>query len=87
MTGVTLGIGIFLIYYIMLSAGRGFGESGLLPPFFAVWTPNLLSFLLVLYLWTKLYKETPFYISLLGRPMTRLRNAVFGVRVRGAAVE
>jgi len=87
MTGVTLGIGIFLVYYIMLSAGRGLGENNVLPPFFAVWTPNLLSFLLVIYLWTKLHKETPFYITLLGRPLARLRRAVLGARVHGAAVE
>jgi lipopolysaccharide export system permease protein len=87
MTGVTIGVGIFLVYYIMLSAGRGFGENNLLPPFFAVWTPNLLSLLLVVYLWTKLHRETPFFISLLGRPLTRLRHAVFGARVHGAAVE
>ena len=87
MTGVTLGVGIFLVYYIMLSAGRGLGENNLLPPFFAVWTPNLLSLCLVVYLWTKLHRETPFFISLLGRPLVRLRHAVFGARVHGAAVE
>jgi len=85
MTGVTIGIGIFLIYYIMLSAGRGLGENNLIPPFFAVWTPNLLSLLLVIYLWTKLFRETPFYISLLGRPLNRIRHALLGVRAPGAA--
>jgi lipopolysaccharide export system permease protein len=87
MTGITIGVGIFLVYYIMLSAGRGLGENNLLPPFFAVWTPNLLSLILVLYLWTKLHKETPFFISLLGRSLSRLRHAVFSRLIHGAAVE
>jgi lipopolysaccharide export system permease protein len=88
MTGVTVGVGIFLLYYVMLSAGRGFGENGMLSPFFAVWTPNLLSFILVVYLWTKLHRETPFAVSVLGRPLARIWHAISGaVRIRGAAVE
>lgn len=67
MTGVTLGIGIFLAYYVLLSAGRTFGYNGLISPFFAVWTPNILSIGLALYLWAKLQKETPFYLASLGR--------------------
>jgi lipopolysaccharide export system permease protein len=85
MTGVTLGVGIFLVYYIMLSAGRGLGENEVLSPFFAVWTPNLLCFTLALYLWTKMHKETPFYISLLGLPLDRLRT--LAARINGAAAQ
>jgi lipopolysaccharide export system permease protein len=87
MTGVTLGVGIFLLYYILLSAGRGLGENNVLPPFFAVWTPNLLSLALVLYLWTKMYKETPFYLSILGRLPARIRRAVLRARAHGTAVK
>ncbi len=60
MTGITIGVGIFLTYYIILSAGKGLGENGVISPFFAVWTPNLLSLFLTLYLWRKLHTETPF---------------------------
>lgn len=83
MTGVTLGVGIFLVYYVMLSAGRGLGENEMLPPFLAVWTPNLLCFALAVYLWTKMHKETPFYISLLGLQLGRIR--AFAARIQGAA--
>jgi len=73
MTGITIGVGIFLIYYVLLSAGRTFGESQLVSPFFAVWTPNLLSLALAVYLWTKMHRETPFYVTFLLRPFARLR--------------
>ncbi len=72
MTGITVGIVIFLVYYVLLSAGHGLGENNILPPFFAVWTPNLLSLALAVYLWAKMHRETPFRILLLGRRLTRL---------------
>ena len=67
MTGVTIGIGIFLAYYVLLSAGRTMGYNDILSPFFAVWTPNLLCIGLALYLWAKLHRETPFLPAFLGR--------------------
>lgn len=74
MTGVTVGVGIFLTYYIILSAGKGLGENDIIPPFFAVWTPNILSFLLMVYLWAKMHRETPFMLMGLGRLAGRLRT-------------
>jgi lipopolysaccharide export system permease protein len=73
MTGVTVGVGIFLAYYVVLSAGKGLGENDIISPFFAVWTPNILSFLLVVYLWAKLHRETSFSLMGLGRLVGRLR--------------
>ena len=73
MTGITIGVAIFLGYYVLLSAGRTFGESQLVSPFFAVWTPNLLSLVLAVYLWTKMHKETQFYVAFLLRPLARIR--------------
>ncbi len=75
MTGVTLGIGIFLTYYVMLSAGRTFGYNNIMSPFFAVWTPNLLCIVLAAYLWVKLQRETPFGFASLGRLLARLRSS------------
>ncbi|MGC9195282.1 MAG: LptF/LptG family permease [Syntrophobacteraceae bacterium] len=74
MTGITLGIGIFLAYYVLLSAGRTLGYNELVSPFFAVWTPNLLCIGLALYLWVKLQKETPFYLASLGRLLARFAH-------------
>lgn len=75
MGGITVGIGIFLAYYVGLSAGRGLGENGLISAFFAVWTPNLCAAGIAVYLWVKAQRETPFRLasvlshwkSLLGR--------------------
>ena len=83
-TGITVAIGIFLLYYILLSAGRVLGETRVLPPFFAVWTPNLLSSVLVVYLWVKMHRETPFQIALLGLRLSRLVRRGPSVRTHGA---
>ncbi|MGA2403968.1 MAG: LptF/LptG family permease, partial [Syntrophobacteraceae bacterium] len=84
-TGITVAIGIFLVYYILLSAGRVLGETRVLPPFFAVWTPNLLSFVLVVYLWAKMHRETPFQIAILGRRLVHLVRRGSGARTHVAA--
>jgi lipopolysaccharide export system permease protein len=39
--GTVLGIILFLVYYILLSVGWSFGESGALPPALGMWIPNL----------------------------------------------
>ena len=48
--GVGLVIGtslaVFAVYYVGLIGGEEFGDRLLIPPFFAMWTPNLI-FLLV----------------------------------------
>lgn len=40
--GVFLTLGCFLVYYTMLSLGLSLGETGVLPPWLGLWTPNLL---------------------------------------------
>jgi len=39
--GTVLGIILFLTYYILLSTGWSFGESGTLPPVVGMWAPNI----------------------------------------------
>ncbi len=85
MTGITLGIIIFLVYYILLSAGHGLGENNILPPFLAIWTPNLLSLALAVYLWAKMHRETPFKIVHLGWQITRLARIGFDALTDGMA--
>ena len=60
MTGVTLGLGVFLAYYIALSAGRGLGENCIVSPFLATWLPNILTLAAAAYFWIKIQRETPF---------------------------
>lgn len=84
MTGITIGIGIFLAYYVLLSAGRTFGYNGIVSPFLAVWTPNLLCVALAVYLWTKLHRETPFRLASLFHRFGRMQAAASGGRQQGA---
>jgi lipopolysaccharide export system permease protein len=41
--GLLIGLFIFVLYYTLLSLGWSFGETGSIPPFLAVWTPNILA--------------------------------------------
>ncbi|NTV42620.1 MAG: YjgP/YjgQ family permease [Syntrophobacteraceae bacterium] len=73
LTGITLGILLFLAYYIGLSAGRGLGENRLVTPFIAMWGSNMGIAILVVYLWAKVHRETPFKIaSLVNRLSQRI---------------
>jgi lipopolysaccharide export system permease protein len=55
--GVTVGLVVFLAYYVVLSAGKGLGENDAIPAFVAIWFPNALTASLVLFLWTKMQRE------------------------------
>jgi lipopolysaccharide export system permease protein len=39
--GVILSLFFFLLYYLMLTAGYAFGETGIYPPVIGMWLPNL----------------------------------------------
>jgi lipopolysaccharide export system permease protein len=52
-TGLGLGMVFFLIYYIMLSAGSVFGETGVYPPMVGMWVPNIVLGGLGLFLLTR----------------------------------
>ncbi len=57
MGGITLGIALFLAYYILLSAGNALGEQHILPPAVGVWFPNALTGSLALFLWMKAHRR------------------------------
>lgn len=40
--GIIMGLGVFLIYYCLFTAGLSFGETGFYPPMLAMWMPNLI---------------------------------------------
>ena len=65
LAGITLGLVTYLAYYMVLTAGSGLGKNGIVPPFIAVWTPNALSALLAICLWTRLHNDRPFRPRLL----------------------
>ncbi|MBW1712331.1 MAG: LptF/LptG family permease, partial [Deltaproteobacteria bacterium] len=48
--GIILGVLAFLSYYLLYSGVRGLGDKGLLPPWAALWLPNVLFVCLTVYL-------------------------------------
>ncbi len=72
--GITMGLGVFLVYYILLSAGWSFGESGLYPPILGMWMPNIVVGGAALYMLRQANREAPIgFVSLLNRIMFWLR--------------
>jgi len=73
--GLGLGLFFFLLYYLMLSAGWVFGETGVYPPVIGMWLPNVVMGGLGLFLLDRTAKERPVNIrylpALLKRVMTR----------------
>jgi lipopolysaccharide export system permease protein len=57
--GFALSIIILLFYYIVLTAGKTFGEKGYLPAIVAMWAPNCLFIALGAYLFKKSASEQP----------------------------
>ncbi len=55
--GFTMSIAVILVYYIVLSAGKVFGERGLVHPAAAVWLPNLLFLVAGVYFFRKTSRE------------------------------
>jgi len=56
-TGFSLSIGVILIYYIILTVGKTFGEKGMVHPAVAVWAPNLILLAMGAYLFRKAATE------------------------------
>ncbi len=62
--GLGLGLVFFLLYYLLLSAGSVFGESGRLPPIAAVWMPNLVMAAVGVFLFVRMAQERPLRFDL-----------------------
>ena len=57
--GLSLGLVFFLLYYLLLSVGRVFGETGAYPPVIGMWVPNIAMGGLGLFLLIRNAKERP----------------------------
>ena len=57
--GIILGLLVFLVYYVILSAGWVFGEAGSYPPLIGMWMPNLVIGALAVYLMFMTASERP----------------------------
>lgn len=62
--GLGLGLVFFMLYYLLLSAGSVFGESGRLPPIAVVWMPNLVMAAVGVFLFVRMAQERPLRFDL-----------------------
>jgi lipopolysaccharide export system permease protein len=75
-TGLVLGLFFFLIYYLLLSAGMVWGETGDYPPLVGMWLPNLVMGAIGVYLLIQTANETPDRIGLSLLFMRRLGTRI-----------
>ena len=78
--GVGLGLIFFLFYYLMLSAGWVFGETGAYPPVIGMWVPNLVMGAIGFYLLIRNARERPVHFEFLGKIATALQERLRSAR-------
>ncbi len=55
--GLASGLAVFLVYYVMLTAGQNLSEVGVLPPFLGLWFPNIVFGAVALFFWLQVSKD------------------------------
>jgi len=60
LSGVVLGLVLFLLYYLFVSAAKALGKDGPYPPAIGLWLPNVIFGVLAVVLWIKTARESPF---------------------------
>ncbi|OQY06892.1 MAG: LPS export ABC transporter permease LptF [Desulfobacteraceae bacterium 4572_123] len=63
-SGLVTGLIFFLLYYILLSAGLIFGETGIYPPLIGMWAPNVILGGIGIYLLVRVAGDRPIQITL-----------------------
>jgi lipopolysaccharide export system permease protein len=56
--GISLGLATFILYYVFLTAAKTISESLVMPAAIAIWLPNLIFFLLTVFIVQRVAKET-----------------------------
>jgi lipopolysaccharide export system permease protein len=57
--GLIMGLIIFLLYYLLLTAAWRLGTYAMIPPAFAPWIPNLVFLGLAIFLWRRALRDLP----------------------------
>ncbi len=81
--GFILGFLTFLLYYLIQTAAIVFGEAGRLPAIYGMWAPNIIIFLVAIYLFYKTLNEKMFrdsfifnfFHGIFFRIMTRVKKS------------
>jgi len=74
--GLMLGFIFFILYHILLTAGRGYGEIGKYPPIISMWLPNFIFGGLALFFLYQTGEERPTVIDYWYRFMEWLLNLI-----------
>jgi len=78
--GVVMGLVLFLLYYVCISAASALGEDGTLPPAITMWVPTVAFGVLAIIMWVKTARESTLKVITLSR---RLGHSVISrLRVR-----
>lgn len=59
--GLGIGMFVFILYYVLMTAGRVFGEMGIVPPAVGLWAPNLVMGAGGLFMLIRTANEKPTY--------------------------
>lgn len=81
--GIGLGLGFFLLYYIMLSFGWMLAESGFYPPALGMWMPNVVSGTIGAYLLVQAVRERPVRLPFISKGTEFLRILQSNLRATG----
>ncbi len=57
--GLIMGLVIFLLYYLLLTAAWRLGTFAMIPPAIAPWMPNLVFIFLAIFLWHRAMRDLP----------------------------
>jgi len=77
--GLVLGMVFFLIYYLLLTAGLVFGETGACPPVMGMWFPNIVMGGLGLYLLVKTANERQLRIGIISNLLKGIKSRLSGL--------
>ncbi len=80
--GLVLGMIFFLIYYLLLTTGLVFGETGACPPVIGMWFPNIVMGALGLYLLIKTANERQLRINPIANLLKGIKSRLS--RIRGS---
>ncbi|MBP8645995.1 MAG: LptF/LptG family permease [Syntrophobacteraceae bacterium] len=72
--GVATGVGVYVAYYVLLSAGKGLAENRLVPSGLAIWLPDTVALLLAGYLWNRADRGTTVQLNAPWRRWLQVRG-------------
>ena len=61
--GILIGLGVFLFYYVLLTAARTLVDSGWYPPVIGIWLPNMVIGAAALYMLRQANREEPIWLA------------------------